>query len=99
MVERQCATQRCSPLTGLFTATVGKSVLSANRAEFPSFRVEFPSFGNWRRDVPATEPRATQLTWVQRLSRADEKFARPPADGESELAAAVDGWCAGLVQE
>jgi hypothetical protein len=58
MVERQCATQRCSPLTGFFAATVGRSVLSANRAEFPSFRVEFPSFENWRRDVPATEPRA-----------------------------------------
>jgi hypothetical protein len=83
MVERQCATQRCSPLTGFITATVGRSVLSANRAEFPSFRVEFPTFENWRRDVPATEPRATQLTWVRRLSRADEKFARAPADGKS----------------
>jgi hypothetical protein len=48
MVERQYA-QRCSPLTGFITATVGRSVLSANRAEFPSFRVEFPTFENWRR--------------------------------------------------
>jgi hypothetical protein len=83
MVERQCATQRCSPLTGFITATVGRAVLSANRSEFPSFRVEFPSFENWRRDVPATEPRAKQLIWVRRLSRADEKFAQAPADGKS----------------